>query len=169
MKNILSKTIASIVAGLSPLVAFAQIGSNAPSGSTNTLADLARLAVYYFNIAIEVILGLAVVVFIFNIYRYFFTTKENKERGMYLLWSIIGFAVILCFWGIVNLVSNTFNLNNYAPSMFGGMFGSGNSSVGAGSLAGSSGMCGTTVIPPNGGGYIYSCQNGNLTATQVSP
>ena len=55
--------------------------------ATNNLisATWQKSAVYYFGIAIELIVGLAVVVFVFNIYRYFFTNKENKERGMYLL------------------------------------------------------------------------------------
>src|ERR1035437_10231649 len=103
MKNIISRRIAQITAAVSliliPVSTFA----------STTLCTLAQQAVGYFNMAIEIIIGLAVVVFIFNIYRYFFTTKENKERGMYLLWGIIGFAVILCFWGLVNLVAGTFN------------------------------------------------------------
>ena len=102
-----------------PAVAMAQTGSNA-GGSTNTLSDLAKLAVYYFNVAIGLIIGLAMVVFIFNIYRYFMTNKGegNKERGTYLMWSIIGFFVIISFWGLVNLIGGTFKLNTAAPTNF---------------------------------------------------
>jgi heme/copper-type cytochrome/quinol oxidase subunit 4 len=130
MKNIISKTIAQITAAVSliliPVSTFA----------STTLCTLAQQAVGYFNMAIEVIIGLAVVVFIFNVYRYFFMDRENnKERGMYLLWSIIGFAVIVCFWGLVNLVAGTFNLDKSAPSFFGNIVGGTTSSSPCGSSA----------------------------------
>ena len=125
MKKIISRRIAQIIAAVSLILA--------PSSAfaTTTLCTIAQQAMGYFNMAIEVIVGLAIVVFVFNIYRYFFTTKENKERGMYLLWSIIGFAVIVCFWGLVNLVANSFNFDNSAPTMFGNMFGSSSSGCGS--------------------------------------
>jgi heme/copper-type cytochrome/quinol oxidase subunit 4 len=128
MKYNLSKTIAQITAAVSLIL----IPSSA--FATVTLCTLAQQAVGYFNMAVEVILGLAVVVFVYNIFRYFFMDRENnKERGMYLLWSIIGFAVILCFWGLVNLVSNSFNLDKAVPSGFGNIFGGGSGSSGSGS------------------------------------
>jgi uncharacterized membrane protein len=127
MKKIISRRIAWIITAVSvaiiPSLAFAD----------TTLCTVAQQAVGYFNMAIELIIGLSIVVFVFNIYRYFFTTKENKERGMYLLWGIIGFAVIVCFWGLVNLVAHSFNFDNNAPTMFGNMFGSGSGSSGCGS------------------------------------
>ena len=133
MKQKFSRRIAQLSAAvllvLSPVSAYA---------TTNNLCDLAKAAVGYFNIGVIVILGLAVVVFVYNVFRYFFMDRENNtERGMYLLWSIIGFAVILCFWGLVNIVSGTFNLNNTAPSGFGSLFG-------GTSLGGSSGSSGTS-------------------------
>lgn len=47
------------------------------------------------------------------------------------MWSIIGFFVILSFWGIVNIVTNTFKLDSNAPS---GFFGSFQSSSSGGSI-----------------------------------
>jgi NADH:ubiquinone oxidoreductase subunit 2 (subunit N) len=103
----------SIAAFALPSISFAQT-------QTNNLCDVANLGVEYFNTGIELLVGLATVVFIFNIYRYFFTNKEDKaERGTYLMWSVIGFFVILSFWGLVNLLSNTFNLNSQAPTAYG--------------------------------------------------
>jgi heme/copper-type cytochrome/quinol oxidase subunit 4 len=137
MKNIISRTITQIIA----TVSLALIPSSA--FASTTLCTLAQQAVGYFNMAVEVILGLAVVVFVFNVYRYFFMDRENnKERGMYLLWSIIGFAVILCFWGLVNVVANTFNLDKSAPSFFGNMVGGTTSSSPCGSS-------GSSVNQPN--------------------
>jgi uncharacterized membrane protein YeaQ/YmgE (transglycosylase-associated protein family) len=142
MKKIISRRIAQIIAAVSLILA--------PSSAfaTTTLCTIAQQAMGYFNMAIEVIVGLAIVVFVFNIYRYFFTTKENKERGMYLLWSIIGFAVIVCFWGLVNVVANTFNLDKSTPTMFGNMFGGGSGSSGCGSSANSNATF-TGGVDPN--------------------
>jgi heme/copper-type cytochrome/quinol oxidase subunit 4 len=128
MKKIISRKIAQITAAVSLILI--------PSSTfaSTTLCTLAQQAVGYFNMAIEVIIGLAVVVFVFNVYRYFFMDRENnKERGMYLLWSIIGFAVIICFWGLVNVVANTFNLDKSAPSFFGNLVGGTTSSSPCGS------------------------------------
>lgn len=139
MKKIISRRIAQAIAAVSLIIV--------PSSAfaTVTLCTLARQAVGYFNISVEVILGLAVVVFVFNVYRYFFLDRENnKERGMYLLWSVIGFAVILCFWGLVNLVANTFNLDTSTPSGFSSIFG-------GGGLSSSSSGCGSSnsLAPDN--------------------
>jgi hypothetical protein len=128
----------AIGAVLVPGFAFAQVTS---------LCDLTRLFLSYFNIAVIFILGLCVVVFVFNIFRYFFTTQENSQRGMYLLWSLIGFFVILSFWGLVNLVAGTFKLNNNVPTTFGNVFGGGTTSCGTvnnqSSSSGTSGTSGT--------------------------
>jgi heme/copper-type cytochrome/quinol oxidase subunit 4 len=142
MKNIFSRIIAQITAAVSLIL----IPSSA--FATVTLCTLAQQAVGYFNMAVKVIIGLAVVVFVYNIFRYFFMDRENnKERGMYLLWGIIGFAVILCFWGLVNLVYNTFSLDNAAPSGFSNLFGGGSGSSGS-----NSSPCSTSSAPPNNTG-----------------
>jgi hypothetical protein len=62
------------------------------------------------------IIGLAIVVFVWNIFIYFFTEKDKTEAGKYLLFSVIGFFVILSFWGIVNLFINTLQLDNDRPT-----------------------------------------------------
>jgi hypothetical protein len=136
MKKNISRRVARIIAAVSVALIPSSVFA------TTTLCTIAQQAMGYFNMAIEIIIGLSIVVFVFNIYRYFFTTKENKERGMYLLWSIIGFAVIVCFWGLVNLVANSFNFDNSAPTMFGNMFGS--SSSGCASTGPSN-----SLMPPN--------------------
>ena len=147
MKKIISRRIAQSFAAVSlsliPAYAFA----------SQTLCSLAQTVLGYFNISIEVILGLAIVIFVFGIYRYFFMDRENnKERGMYLLWGIVGFACIICFWGLVNLLTNSFSLDNSAPTNgsfnFGSMFGSNSSSC---SSTGTTGTTATTGSGSTGG------------------
>jgi phosphatidylglycerophosphatase A len=80
---------------------------------SRTLSDLVYLAIGYFNQAIYVIIALAVLTFIWNIYHYFIVAdpENKKDAGFYVMYSVIGLFVIISFWGLVNIVGNTFNLN----------------------------------------------------------
>lgn len=81
--------------------------------TTNNLSDVAELVIRYFNLAIYFIMSLAILFFFWNVFRYFFSTKDNKaEAGMYVLYSIIGFVIMFTFWGIVAVVVNSLGLNN---------------------------------------------------------
>lgn len=83
------------------------------------LKSLAAVAANYLNIALELLMGFAVLAFVWYIVKYFIATgdKANRsEAAMYLLWSIIGFAVIVSMWGLVNVVVNTFNLGTHTPT-----------------------------------------------------
>ncbi|MES3031348.1 MAG: pilin [Patescibacteria group bacterium] len=81
-----------------------------------TLKDIAGLVIEYLNIAIYLIIGLAIVTFVWNVYRYFFTEKDKTEAGLYVMYSVIGFFVILSFWGLVAILRNSLKLNDRAPS-----------------------------------------------------
>ncbi|MEK7184794.1 MAG: pilin [Patescibacteria group bacterium] len=98
-----------------PLIAFAE---------TKDLRYLINLASGYLKDAMYFILALAVVMFVWNVFNYFIYSDDvskKKEAGLYVMWSIIGFFVILSVWGLVNIVRNTFKLDDNAPSS--GLFG----------------------------------------------
>lgn len=110
-----------------PFITFAQstIGGNVDVNTTvqqtRNLKGLVALFTEYLNIAIGLIIALAVVTFIWNVYLYFFTEKEKTEAGKYVMYSVIGFFVILSFWGLVAILSNTLNLPTQRPNFpFGG-------------------------------------------------
>lgn len=109
-------------AALLPAIAFAQ---------QKDLKYVIGLIVTYFNYAVYLIMGLAVVLFVWNIFKYFIkgsdSVSDKKEAGQYVLWSIVGFFVILSFWGMVNILTNTFKLDSSQPSGFFGTFGSSSS------------------------------------------
>ncbi len=90
--------------------------------AVRNLRDLIALVISYLNVFLILIIGLAVVTFVWNVYRYFILENEKrKEAGMYVLYSTIGFFVILSFWGLVAIITNTLNLPNYRPGFpFGG-------------------------------------------------
>jgi len=64
--------------------------------------------------------------FVWNVYKYFIAGSDNaeskKEAGLYVMWSLAGFFVILSFWGLVAILTNTFKLENSIPSGFFGEF-----------------------------------------------
>lgn len=108
--SIFEKLGAVSVVNLLPLVAFAQ-ASVPPSGKN--LTWLIGLITYYLNLALGLMMGVALVMFVFYVIKYFIMPNEDrKEAGSYVMYSLIGFFVILSFWGLVNIVQNTFGLQN---------------------------------------------------------
>lgn len=119
-----------------------------------TLKTIARLVAEYLNIGISLIIGLAVVVFVWNVFIYFFTEqKEKKDAGMYVLYSVIGFFVILSFWGIVAVFRNTINLDDKPPSFINVNLNNGSTGTGNGSF--------TPISPGNNPGNVTEINPGN--------
>jgi hypothetical protein len=85
-----------------------------------TLRDIVKIFTDYLGIAVGLIISIAIVTFVFNVYRYFFTDEDKKEAGKYVMYSTIGFFVILSLWGLVAILTNTFKLDNTPPE---GLFG----------------------------------------------
>jgi hypothetical protein len=119
MKNLLSRiqyflvlTIFSV-----PVLAHAVTTTTGSGTRTKNLKDLIGLAIEYFNYGIAVIIGLATLTFIWNVYNlYFKADADRQEAGKYVLYSVIGFFVMLSLWGLVNLLTNSFRLDTNRPS-----------------------------------------------------
>lgn len=108
-----TKIIPFVIAATTPLVSFAQV---------TTVSTLAQLAGRYFDMAIFLIIDLAILMFIWNVYRYFFKAdvENKKEAGLYVMYSVIGFFIILSFWGLVNILKGSIPLDTNPPaSLFG--------------------------------------------------
>lgn len=102
----------SIIASISgllftaPSLAFAQ-------SSGHTLAWLIMVVMDYMNKGLFLLMGVAIVMFVFYVIRYYIMPNEDrKNANLYVMYSIIGFFVILSFWGLVNILQNTFGLQN---------------------------------------------------------
>ena len=113
MKNKIYNTkIGFMIAGLFallPLVVGAQ---------PKTLKTMATLVTEYLNIGLMLIISLAVVVFVWNVFKYFFVETDHKEAGMYVMYSVIGFFIIFSFWGLVAILRNSLDLDDQAPPSF---------------------------------------------------
>jgi glucan phosphoethanolaminetransferase (alkaline phosphatase superfamily) len=103
----MNKKIAFSIAGtlwVLPVVAFAE---------TKTLLTIIQQITTYFNYILVLLMGFAIVMFVWYVIKYFILSNEDhKEAGMYVMYSVIGFFVILSMWGIVNILQNTFGLQN---------------------------------------------------------
>ena len=65
------------------------------------------------------LIGLGVVVFIYGVLILMFSEGgEKKEEGKeYMVWVIVGIFVMVSVWGLVNILSSSFNLDNTAPTI----------------------------------------------------
>src|SRR3989344_7572316 len=94
-----------------PVFAQQRVDSVQDAGSfvTNIISD----------VAVPVIFALAFIVFIWGIFIYFIAgghDEEKKESGKSLmLYGLIGFFVMVSVWGLVNILTGTFNLNKNVP------------------------------------------------------
>lgn len=106
----MKKIISTLTAGLLalPITAFA-------SDTLNDLNDVADASIYYINLALYVLMAVAVLVFVWYVIKYFILSADaanRKEAGMYVLYSILGFFVVLSIWGLVNIFKGTFRFSN---------------------------------------------------------
>lgn len=103
----LNKTLLKIVVTISafiPSVTFA---------AGKDLGDIIAIIISYLNQILFLMIGLAVVFFVYNIIKYYIMADADKTlAGKYVMFSLIGFFVILSLWGLVNILQNTFGLKN---------------------------------------------------------
>lgn len=96
-----------------PMLASAQEVTN--------IQDLGQTIIDLINtIFVPLIFALAFVVFLWGIFKYFILgghDEEAKESGRSLMiWGLIGFFVMVSVWGLVNLLVDTFQLNDSGPT-----------------------------------------------------
>ena len=97
--------ITTVFIALSPALAFA--------ATSATLAKIITDITNYLNDVLFLLMALAIVIFVWYVIKYFIMPNEDRSKaGDYMLYSIIGFFVILSLWGIVNILNNTFGVGN---------------------------------------------------------
>lgn len=66
------------------------------------------------NIILPVIISLGVLYFIWGVFQYVRSNDSAKqeEARSYIIWSIIFITVMVSVWGLVNLITSTFNLDS---------------------------------------------------------
>ena len=118
--------LSGLVLGLAPVIALAQVtigGSSSTcdtssyNGASATLFGLLCRIGTFLNAVVPVLLALGVVYFVWGVVTYVIASDEEaKKTGRdRIIYGIIGLAVIIGVWGLVNVVKNTFfNVGNGA-------------------------------------------------------
>lgn len=97
----------------------------AQSGSLNT-APIENLSSSFIGIlntvVVPVVFALAFIVFLWGVFQAFILNGANEEKrkegAQFVMWSIIGFVVMISIWGLVNLVGSSLGLGaNNRPDL----------------------------------------------------
>ena len=95
--------------------ASAQLGDGVATGG-NFGVLLNNILLFTNNILIPFILGIGFLVFVWGMFRYFIAggaNEEAKEQGKSLMiYAILGFLLIIVFWGIINLLAQSTGLDD---------------------------------------------------------
>lgn len=79
-----------------------------------------NFTVFLINIIVPFLLGLGFLFFAINVIRYFVAgsgNDEGREKAKSLaIYSVLGFVVILVFWGIVNMLTQSIGLTGNVPT-----------------------------------------------------
>ena len=92
------------ILALTPVVAFAATTLD------NVFDDIGNLI----GLATPIIVGLALLFFFIGLAKYILNTgdEEKKDEGKnIMIWGIIALFVMVSVWGLVNLLADTFNID----------------------------------------------------------
>ncbi len=63
--------------------------------------------------AVYLIIGIAVVVFLYGIVKFIMSDGEGREEGkQFMFYGIVGLFIIVSLWAFVRILQSTFNLNS---------------------------------------------------------
>jgi Type IV secretion system pilin len=109
-------------------------GISIGNGCAGTICALASEILYIINdILVPVLFAIAFIVFIYGVFKAYILSAgdegEVKKGHQLVLWGVIGFAVMLSLWGLVNIAANTFGLTGYSVPMMPNAYGSTGSGI----------------------------------------
>lgn len=106
--------LSGLVLGFSPVVALAAVstGTSCNPNSGDISGVLCRIG-NILNAIVPVLIALGVVFFVWGVIVYVVSSDEEaKKKGRdRMIWGIIGLAVIVALWGLVNILTNTFGVS----------------------------------------------------------
>lgn len=100
---------------LSSTMAFLPVLASAQTFGTGLSPFLTSILTFINTVLIPFILGIAFLLFVWGMFQYFIAggaNDEAKEKGKSLLiYAILGFVIIIVFWGVINLLSTATGLS----------------------------------------------------------
>jgi hypothetical protein len=111
--------LSGFVMSLAPVAALAQVTTTVGTGCIPgaPVVDLTTLMCkigQLLNAIVPLLIALAVVYFVWGVVSYVISDDEEaKSKGRdRIIYGIIGLAVIIAMWGLVRILTNTFNVGN---------------------------------------------------------
>ena len=98
----MKKILAVSLVGFFPLLAFARAN----------LDSLIAQFVRYLNMALPILISIAVIWFVWQVILYTISSDEDKKKQAKsgIIWGIVGLFVIVSVWGLVNFLSTTLDV-----------------------------------------------------------
>lgn len=110
----MKKVIASLSVLFVPFIASAQV-----TGSVSTANNLIAWLKSAISTATVLILAIAVVYFLWNVFGYVMAAGEEekrKEKQSGIIYGVIGIAVMVSIWGLVNFFTSSAGLDTTVRS-----------------------------------------------------
>ena len=97
-------------------------GTYCSTGAANfdKLSDIFRYFTCFVQRALlPLFFAIAGLMFIWGTIKFMMShdSSEREQGQQFMLWGIIGFAVMLSLWGIIRLFGDTFHINNVLPTI----------------------------------------------------
>lgn len=85
--------------------------------SSATICGVADTIIFLINdVAVPVLFAIAFIVFLYGVFKSYIWSRGDEtaaeEGHKLILWGLIGFAVMISIWGIVNVVTATFGIRS---------------------------------------------------------
>lgn len=96
-----------------PMAAAAQVSQN-----INSIDSIFTFIRNLLNTILPLIIAAAVVYFVWGVFQLFLAKDEEKhDKAKHtIIYGIVAIFVMVSVWGLVNILSGTFRLNNNAPT-----------------------------------------------------
>jgi hypothetical protein len=109
MKKFSYLALASILLPLS-------VAAQARTTSINSIWDIFTFIKNILDAALPLIIAVAVVYFVYAIFMYVVAVNDEKKAAAKdkIIYGIVGLFIMISVWGLVNILVNTFGLNNKA-------------------------------------------------------
>ncbi|OGI57626.1 hypothetical protein A2906_00120 [Candidatus Nomurabacteria bacterium RIFCSPLOWO2_01_FULL_37_25] len=110
--------LSGFVLGLAPVMVLAQQTppsfARCSSAQTGTLYSMLCVIGNVLNAVVPILIALGVVYFVWGVVTYVISNDEEaKEKGRNrIIFGIIGLAIIIGLWGLVNILGRTFGIGS---------------------------------------------------------